>query len=382
MARDISGFLHMKKATASDSDIAEEWDEIEKLYERKLWHQLTTKLVGFVKHESFSSGGLLELYHGFIADFETKIKPLSLVDIILAVSKEITDKEEAIKFIQKTEEKVASNQEAKLMCQTAVTVMQLELSQLPEVKAGIETIGEALDAIDGITPVHAVYYDVSSKYYKKCADHAAYYRDALRYLGCMELDDIPAGEQLERAFHLSLAALLGEGVYNFGELLAHDILDSLKGTEKQWVVELLFAFNTGDLEKFESLRPKWSQQPDLVDNYNKLSRKIRLLCFMELIFNRHAHDRTISFSTIATAAQVPLPEVEHLVMKALSLGLVRGSIDQVSQEVTMTWVQPRVLDISQVSSLHNRMEVWCKDIISTVHLVKDEMPELVSQLSS
>ena len=29
---------------------------------------------------------------------------------------------------------VASNQEAKLMCQTAVTVMQLELSQLPEVK--------------------------------------------------------------------------------------------------------------------------------------------------------------------------------------------------------------------------------------------------------
>ena len=36
MARDISGFLHMKKATASDSDIAEEWDEIEKLYERKL----------------------------------------------------------------------------------------------------------------------------------------------------------------------------------------------------------------------------------------------------------------------------------------------------------------------------------------------------------
>ena len=28
-----------------------------------------------------------------------------------------------------------------------------------------------------------------------------------------------AGEQLERAFHLSLAALLGEGVYNFGELV-------------------------------------------------------------------------------------------------------------------------------------------------------------------
>lgn len=35
-------------------------------------------------------------------------------------------------------------------------------------------------------------------------------------------------------------------------------------------------------------------------------------------------------------------------MKALSLGLVKGSIDQLSQEVNMTWVQPRVLDVKQV----------------------------------
>lgn len=36
-------------------------------------------------------------------------------------------------------------------------------------------------------------------------------------------------------------------------------------------------------------------------------------CFCnQLIFNRHAHDRTISFSTIATAAQVPLTEVSDL----------------------------------------------------------------------
>ena len=30
----------------------------------------------------------------------------------------------------------------------------------------IEAIGETLDAIDGVTPVHAFYYNVSSKYYK------------------------------------------------------------------------------------------------------------------------------------------------------------------------------------------------------------------------
>jgi len=38
-----------------------------------------------------------------------------------------------------------------------------------------------------------------------------------------------------------------------------------------------------------------------------------------------------------------------LVMKALSLGLVKGSIDEVDHRVHLTWVQPRVLDLEQVS---------------------------------
>ena len=43
-------------------------------------------------------------------------------------------------------------------------------------------------------------------------------------------------------------------------------------------------------------------------------------------------------------------QVELLVMKALSLGLVKGSIDQVDKKVHMTWVQPRVLDRNQVTT--------------------------------
>lgn len=36
-------------------------------------------------------------------------------------------------------------------------------------------------------------------------------------------------------------------------------------------------------------------------------------------------------------------------MKALSVGLIKGNIDEVDQKVQMTWVQPRVLDLQQVS---------------------------------
>jgi len=40
-------------------------------------------------------------------------------------------------------------------------------------------------------------------------------------------------------------------------------------------------------------------------------------------------------------------------MKALSVGLVKGSIDEVDKRVHMTWVQPRVLDLQQVMTCLN-----------------------------
>ena len=69
-----------------------------------------------------------------------------------------------------------------------------------------------------------------------------------------------SAEKAERAFNIGLAGVLGEGVYNFGELLAHDILAALTGGDKEWLVQLLYAFNSGDIDKFNSLKAKWSSQ--------------------------------------------------------------------------------------------------------------------------
>ena len=49
-----------------------------------------------------------------------------------------------------------------------------------------------LEGIDGVTPVHGAYYEMSSNYHKLMGNHAEYYRDALRFLGCTELTDIPS----------------------------------------------------------------------------------------------------------------------------------------------------------------------------------------------
>lgn len=67
-----------------------------------------------------------------------------------------------------------------------------------------------------------------------------------------------------------------------------------------------------------------------------------------MAFTRPAYDKQLTFGEVATKTKLPENEIELLVMRALSLGLVKGSIDQIEKKILINWVQPRVLDITQV----------------------------------
>ena len=151
-------------------------------------------------------------------------------------------------------------------------------------------------------------------------------------------------------------------MYNFGELLAHKVLDSLKGTENAWLTDLLFVFNSGDVNKFRTMKPKWSSIPDLASHETRLYEKVCLLCLMEMAFRKEATERHIAFAEIAKETTLPLEQVELLVMKGLSQGLVRGKIDEVEQVVMLTWVQPRVLDKQQLNTMTNKIQSWCTSV--------------------
>jgi 26S proteasome regulatory subunit N9 len=112
-----------------------------------------------------------------------------------------------------------------------------------------------------------------------------------RYLGCIDLNTLSKSEQEQHAFFLGLAALLGEGVYNLGELLAHPVLESLKETPNSWLIDLLQAFNAGDIAALERLKSQWSKVADLAAQELKLRQKISLLCLMEMTFKRQANNR-------------------------------------------------------------------------------------------
>ncbi|KAK2171052.1 hypothetical protein NP493_1108g00022 [Ridgeia piscesae] len=378
MAKDVPGYLAEQQRKCS-GELAQEWATLEEYYTKRLWHQLTLKMQTFVKNPVFAQGdGLVKLYHNFISDFEHRISPIALVQIAVYIARAMKDPKEALDFWESLKEKVKSSDESTLLVMTSQGNIHLNQKNMDQVKAIITEAEKVLDAIDGITAVHGSFYDMSSRYHKLMGNHADYYTHALRFLGCTELSDIPVSEQKDSAFNLGLAAILGTGVYNFGELLAHPLLDVLKGGDKQWLVDLLYAFNSGNIRKFEELKPKWVKQADLQPREAIIREKISLLCLMEMTFKRPATDRTLTFQEIAEATGLPLNEVELLIMKALSLDLVRGLIDQVDAQVHMTWVQPRVLDKDQISTMQKKLKQWCLDVNSIEQLVEVKAEDILT----
>lgn len=378
MARDVAGYL-AEQQRKSTGDLAQEWATIEELYNKKLWHQLTLKLLTFVKQPSVAQGdALIKMYNSFIADFDHRINQLSLVEIIIPVAKQMKDQTEALEFLGKIKEKVKGNKEAVILCMTVEGRIHLTQNDMPATKKTVETAQEMLDTLDGVTTVHGRFYDLTSSYHKLMGNHADYYRDALRFLGCVELSDISSGEQVERAFNLALAAILGKGVYNFGELLMHPVLDKLRTNEKQWLVDLLYSFNAGNIGQFDDLKKHWQNQPDLASHELQMRQKISLLCLMEMTFRRPATDRQLTFDEVSKEARLPVEEVELLVMKALSLGLVKGSIDQVDAKVHMTWVQPRVLDRDQIGTMVKRLDQWLLEVKNMEMMVENKAADILT----
>jgi 26S proteasome regulatory subunit N9 len=189
-------------------------------------------------------------------------------------------------------------------------------------------------------------------------DFSNYYRTALLYLACIDLNALSPSERHKRAYHLSIAALVSTSIYNFGELLLHPILDVLAKSEHAWMRDLLFAFNRGDLAAYDQLSDRVDSNKLLKTNAMHLRQKIYLSALTETVFRRPPHDRTLTFTAIAQETKVRPEEIEHLIMKALSLGLLRGTIDQVDGVAQITWVQPKVLDMKQIAAMRERLLDW------------------------
>jgi len=228
--------------------------------------------------------------------------------------------------------------------------------------------------------VHSAYYECAMTYRKAVGPPEAYYTQAIQYLHYTPLDSISHGSKLKIATDLSLAALTGEGVYNFGEVVHNNkaILGTLEGTDNEWLVKLMYASANGDVGELDTISTTYATsiaaQPALVNRSNVVKEKIALLALVNMVFERDSHDRTLKFEDIAARIQMPIVQVELFIMRALSLGLIKGSMDQVDGTVDVTWVMPRVLDGAQMKALAGRFGEWAVKVSKTSDYMGERVP--------
>ncbi|KAF8259091.1 hypothetical protein EI94DRAFT_1774019 [Lactarius quietus] len=355
--------------SATPSELHPFFESFQSLYSRKLWHQLTQKVDEFFDHP-LAKLYRVDVYTRFVRDFEERLNPLRLAEMGIKISQDIDNPAQHLEFLTDLLSRVSREKSPDAHVLVLSTLAHAKLF-----KTDIDAAWKILDNLDGVeNSVNGAYYRVAADYYKAKAEYAPYYRDSLLYLACVDLEkDMSQDERLLRAHDLALSAFLAETIYNFGELLMHPILDSLDGTPHEWIKKLLFTFNEGNIGKFEAQSPLFGQEPILMGNYPFLRQKICLMALIESVFARGAYDRTMSFQTISEETRLPLDEVEHLIMKALSLKLIRGSIDQVDQKAVITWVQPRVLSRAQIGKLAERLDAWKKKLDGVAERIAPEL---------
>jgi 26S proteasome regulatory subunit N9 len=253
------------------------------------------------------------------------------------------------------------------------------LGQIKEMlKANKVTLGELADGDTAV--VHSAYYECAMTYRKAVGPPEAYYREAIQYLAYTSLDALTPQKRIELATDLCVAALTGEGVYNFGEV-AHNnaaILAALEGTPNHWLVKLIHASADGDVQGLDQITTDYEQQiqdqPALLNRAVLVKEKIALLALVNMVFQRKPSDRTLNFKDIAERIQMPEDQVELVIIRALSLGLIKGSMDQVDGTVHVTWVMPRVLDNNQLTDLAQRFGEWAVKVSKTKDFMGEHIP--------
>ncbi len=219
--------------------------------------------------------------------------------------------------------------------------------------------------------IQASVYRISALYDKYSLNYSAFYRHTFLFLACLSVEEVKHPRFLETSHDLCVAALLADDIYNFGELLEHAILKNLVGSPYVFLADLLAAFNAGNLDALSRLEAPIKGHPALSAHAAFLQEKLCLMSLAQFLFTQVKNDRRVAFSEIAAATKVAQDQIEFLLIRAISVGIIRGSIDQVEGFITVSWIQPRLLDNEQIGELLKAVELWNDKVGNTLQLVQE-----------
>lgn len=97
-----------------------------------------------------------------------------------------------------------------------------------DVKVFLEKNQSVVEGLVGAEPVvHASYYRIACDYFGIVGPAEKFYKNALMFLAYTDEEVISEKEKFEMAQNLSIAAITGTGVFNFGEVVSNFFLNGI-----------------------------------------------------------------------------------------------------------------------------------------------------------
>ena len=382
---DVSTVLASIRQDTDDPQIAEICYQLEDFYERRLWNQLTLALQDFYNLPQAKVDNLAgKIFSFFVQKCQKKLNYLCVIDFLLL---SFPDAHECLAKLQQLQGDIVADLRQQLSSRRledldshinkdeAVVYIRLHIARHAILLSELPNAEEILDSVSGkfettlqndySSKINAAFYLTKCQYYKHYANYNLFYTNGLLFLSAIEGPMDPE-KRVQFCYDLCVAALLGEKIYNFGELILHDILTAISAPDGPyfWLYNLIQHLNSGNLPQFRQWLDLSVQvkSPQVWHHRDFLNQKIVIMSLLELILSSLTPDKTLLFQEISTAMGVPLNDVEIYIIKCFSLGLIKGHINQLQQVLVVTWMQPRVLNLDQVKSLHNRLVNWTSKV--------------------
>ena len=156
-----------------------------------------------------------------VKPLHAKLKPLKYAIITVSVSRQFSDIEAAIVFLEEARTRLQGKIDAQFLCRIGQAEKRLNLGQHHDCLQILNEVREQTEPMADVDPkVYASLADVYAQYYRRKEDQENFYKSGLQFLAYTPDTDLNQEEKQQWSTKLGMAVLLGKKIFNITELVS------------------------------------------------------------------------------------------------------------------------------------------------------------------
>ncbi|KAF2683257.1 eukaryotic translation initiation factor 3 subunit M [Lentithecium fluviatile CBS 122367] len=204
------------------------------------------------------------------------------------------------------------------------------------------------------------------------------YTYLLRALRTFSADEASSPEARELSLRALKSALTHPTHFDFQDLTDLDSIQALRNSEPIYF-QLLEIFNSDLLDDYNDFKDEhegWVEESGL--DGAALNRKMRLLTLASIAASS-GQTRSLPYSHISRALQIPSEDVEMWVIDVIRAGLVEGKLSQLNQTFLIHRSTYRVFGENQWREVASRLDMWRNSLQSVLQVIQSEKQRFMQE---